>query len=112
MLVDLRRYVRELIREEIGRDYKSVQTMPMNFEHYPELIVVIDFLSDGKWVAHIKPEKQYRGYTADEEIKYFNSKVDADNWARQVADRMRREIMQADSEFPSFNMSRLPKNDR
>lgn len=103
--------MRQLIKEEIGRDYKSVQTMPMNFEHYPELFVAVDFLSDGKWVAQVKPTKQYNGIAGDE-IKYFNSKADADNWARQVADRMRREIMQADSEFPSSNVSRLPKIDQ
>ena len=103
--------MRQLIKEEVGRNYKSIQTMPMNFEHYPELFVAVDFLSDGKWVAQVKPSKQYKGYTGDE-IRYFNSKDDADNWARQVADRMRREIMQADPEFPSSNVSRLPKNEQ
>jgi len=84
-----REYVRELIREEIGRDYKSVQTMPMNYLHYPELSVSVVYLTEkGKWMVGIKPEGGSK-----KEYRYFSAQEDAENWARTRADQLKAAVM-------------------
>ena len=85
----LRGYVRQVIKEEIGRDYKSVRTMPMNYLHYPELSVSVVYITEkGKWMVGIKPKGNSK-----KEYRYFNSQEDAENWARTRADQLKAMVM-------------------
>ena len=92
-LRSLRAYIRYVIKEEIGRDYKSIKTMPMDYLHYPELSVSVDYLtSKDKWVVGIRPKSEKK-----KEYRYFNSQEDAENWARTQADHLRARIMNSQS---------------
>ena len=78
-----------MIREEIGRDYKSVETMPMNYLRYPELSVSVDYITEkGKWMVGIKPAS-----ASKKEYRYFSSQEDAENWARTRADQLKAAVM-------------------
>jgi len=99
-------YLRALIREEIGRSYSSSKTLPMDFQHYPEIDVIVDFwASDREWIAEIKPKKKYKEFVSkpDYVFKKFASQEDANSFARGIADKMRRDIMEKNKEFPSKN---------
>lgn len=81
--------IKKIIVEEIGRDYKSVNDMPMDYTRYPEIDVTVDFITEkGKWMAGVKTRNQKRKV-----YRYFNSQDDAQNWARNEADRVRTMLM-------------------
>jgi len=84
-LSHIREYIRMVLSEEIGRDYKSIKTMPMNYLKYPETSVNVDYLPEkGKWVVGIKRrEDEKKAY------RYFSSREDAESWARIHADKLR-----------------------
>jgi len=91
-----------LIREEIGRDYKSVETMPMNYLRYPELSVSVDYITEkGKWMVGIKRKKD-----AKKKYKYFNSREEAETWARTRADQLRNAAMN-EPEYAASHITRL-----
>lgn len=78
----------------------------MDFEHYPEINVIVDFWAgDQQWIAEIKPKKKYKEFVSEPKyfFKKFVSQEDANSFARGVADKMRREIMGQNNNFPSEN---------
>lgn len=88
-LTTIREYIRAVLAEEVGRNWRSIETMPMNYLKYPETSVSVDYISEkGKWMVGIKP----RG-AQEKEYRYFGSREDAESWARTEADRLRAKIM-------------------
>lgn len=97
-----REYVRQVIKEEIGRDYKSVETMPMNYLRYPELSVSVDYITEkGKWMVGIKRREDEK-----KKYKYFNSREEAETWARTRADQLRNAAMN-DPGYAASHITRL-----
>jgi len=85
----IRRYVREVLLEEVGRNWQSIETMPMNYLHYPELSVSVVYLPEkSKWMVGIKPKG-----ASQKEYRYFNSQEDAEIWARTRADQLKSIVM-------------------
>lgn len=100
----VRLYVREVLSEAIGRDYKSVETMPMNYEHYPELNAMVDFnTSTKKWVVTIEPSCDE--YHFERIYQSFNSQEDAQTFARTKSDQIRSTIMNS-SNYGADNVVR------
>lgn len=90
-LTTIREYIRHVIQEEIGRNWRSVETMPMNYTKYPEISVSVDYITEKqKWAVGIKPRD---GREDKKQYRYFNSREDAETWARTEADRLRAQIM-------------------
>jgi hypothetical protein len=95
----LRSFVRKVIQEEIGRNYQSIRTMPMDFTRYPE--VNVDVIADttrDRWVVTIEVRDQEvaekLGMTGVER-RYFNAEDDARSYARVRADELRGKVMTA-----------------
>ena len=87
-LTAIRKYVRLILQEEIGRNWRSIETMPIDYKRYPELSVSVDYVSEkGKWMAGIKPKD-----ASKKVYRYFNSQEDAEMWARTEAERLRSKL--------------------
>ncbi len=84
----LRNFIRKLIREEIGRNYHTLDNDPYSYEDYPGMEIDVYADANGvKWFAQVTCFFNPKLSTA---LNTFNSEVDANNFARQTAEHINR----------------------
>lgn len=77
--------LRELIKEELGRDLKSPRPDPLTWKDYPGIHVIITADPVGSvYLAQVKVDEHDELSTA---MRRFKSENDATFWARDKADR-------------------------
>lgn len=96
-MIDL---LRQLIREELGRDLKSPRPDPLTWRDYPGVHVIIT--ADpvgGVYVAQVKVDDHDDLSTP---MRRFKSEQDAMFWARDKADRAYKQLLNS----PSFDANK------
>ena len=84
-------YVREVLKEEIGRNYKTLDNDPYSWQDYPDIYVNIYPMSDGGlWAAQVDVAFDDKLSTP---LRTFASEADAEAFARSKADEANRSRM-------------------
>ncbi len=89
--------LRELIREELGRDLESPRPDPLNWKDYPGIHVMVTAdPMGGVYIAQVKVDDDDSLSTPS---RRFKSEHDAMFWARDKADQAYKKLMNT----PGFN---------
>jgi len=86
----LRRFIRSIIREEIGRNYHTIDNDPYSYEDYPDIDINIYSVPDpggNKWFAQVTCDFDDKLSTP---LRTFTSEEDAKNFTRQHAEQINR----------------------
>lgn len=76
--------LRMIIREEIGRNYHTIDNSPYSYSEFPGYDVSIHPTHDGLFLVSITFEEKPIGYD-----RHFASQGEADLYSRQTVDRHR-----------------------
>lgn len=85
---NVRELIREIIKEELGRDLESTTDSMLDWRHLPGIDISITAADVGKgnqapgfglWILNIKFEE------GEEEVRHFRSEEDANFYARKKA---------------------------
>ena len=91
------RLLRDLIREELGRDLESPRPDPLTWKDYPGIqVTIVADASDGAYIAQVKVDDDESLSTPS---RRFKSEQDAMFWARDKADRAYKSLLNS----PDFN---------
>tara|TARA_B100001123_G_scaffold437566_2_gene570091 strand:- start:32933 stop:33259 length:327 start_codon:yes stop_codon:yes gene_type:complete len=85
----LRKIVRTILREEIGRNYHTIDNDPYSWEDYPGISVDVYPMGNGQqWYSQVTVEFDDNLSTP---LRIFASEEDAQNFARQNVEKANRE---------------------
>ena len=82
--------LRKIIREEIGRNYRTLNNDPFTWKDYKDIETSIYANQKGGFDAEVKCEKRPDLNTG---IQSFPDEATADHWARMHAERMMRMML-------------------
>jgi len=89
MIKTLRKLIRIMLYEEIGRNYHTLDNDPYSWEDYPDIHVNIYPMEDGsKWFAQVTVDFDDNLSTPN---RVFASEEDAQNFARQHVEKANRD---------------------
>lgn len=96
-LIEIRKIIRKIIREEIGRDQKSIRTDPYSMiEDNPYCYVdIYPSFEDQKYHLNLYPKKNYVNLIPKSYIikdSPFYSEEDAKNYANKILNKIFTEI--------------------
>ncbi len=80
----IRKLISLLIREELGRNFHTVNTSPNTFESFKDYEIIIDPLSDSLYVVSV----YFKGKKLGQQSR-FNNHEEAKHYARMIIDRHR-----------------------
>ena len=84
----IRKVIRQLITEEIGRNYHTLDNDPYSYEDYPDIDIEIYTMSNGaRWFAQVTVDFDDDLSTP---LRVFGSEDDARNFTRQHAEKANR----------------------
>jgi len=82
--------LRKIIREEIGRNYHTINDDPFTWKDYADIDVHVYANQKGGFDAEVKCPKKPSLNTG---LQSFDDEGSADHWARMHAERMKRLIL-------------------
>ncbi len=82
--------LRKIIREEIGRNYHTINDEPFTWKDYADIDVYVYANQNGGFDAEVKCSKKPSLNTG---IQSFDDEGAANHWARMHAERMKRLIL-------------------
>jgi len=88
MSKDLKRFIHEILREEISRNYHTVNTEPNNWSSFQDFEIEYYPQSDGSYLMDIAFKGKKLAPTSR-----FGSHEDAQHQARMIVDKYRVEYM-------------------
>ena len=77
-MIITRAQIRRIIKEEIGRNYKTIDPTPIDFFHDPR--VQVEIFPDGMGKHAVQITSDELSYSSD--LRTFNDELEAVNWAR------------------------------
>ena len=80
----LQKLISLLIREEIGRNFHTINTHPNTFESFKDYEIIIDPLSNSLYVASV----YFKGKKLGQQAR-FNTHEEAKHYARMIIDSHR-----------------------
>ena len=99
----LKKLLRLLIREEIGRNFHTLDNDPYSYNDYPGMEINVYADANGKkWFAQVTCLFDDKLSTP---LNSFNSEIDANNFARQSAEQINRIRLanNIDTDTPTIN---------
>ena len=82
-----KKYLRSLIREELGRNYHTLDNSPYSYSEHPDYDVEIYATPPDNYLLDVRYNDQKLGHN----IK-FNTREEAEHYARQVVEKHRLKI--------------------
>ena len=80
----------EVLEEEIGRNYQTLDTDPYSWKDVDGVDVTTYASADGKWSARVECE-EFPSLSTN--LTSFNDEAEAEHWARMQAEKMIRAMM-------------------
>tara|TARA_A100000164_G_scaffold147498_1_gene130953 strand:- start:242 stop:526 length:285 start_codon:yes stop_codon:yes gene_type:complete len=91
----LRQYIRKIIKEEIGRNYHTIDPTSYTWDDYAEVQLITRFdPHKEKWYAKIVSKNYPELSTKEHE---FANEGEVSNWGRNISDSIRVYIMNRES---------------
>ena len=104
----LRKVIRQLVNEEIGRNYHTLDNDPYSYEDYPGIHVETYPMSDGsRWFAQVTVDFDDALTTPS---RVFSTEDDARNFARQHAEKANRVRLSKNIDTGTPSISQIKYN--
>ena len=84
----IRKLIKSLVQEEIGRNYHTIDNDPYSYEDYPGMNIDVYPMANGAgWYAQVTCDFDEKLSTP---LRTFSTDEDANNFARQHAEQINR----------------------